>query len=106
MMKKGAQLPPELFRERAEKRVKLGLILADLAQKQEIKADPHKVRELVEDYAQSFEHPEEVVRWHYADPSRYQELENLALEESVVDWVMARAKVTEQAVAFTDLMGN
>ncbi len=106
MMKKGAQLPPELFRERAEKRVKLGLILADLAQKQEIKADPEKVRALVEDYAQSFEHPEEVVRWHYADPSRYQELENLALEESVVEWVMARAKVTDQAVTFTDLMGN
>ena len=106
MMKKGAQLPPELFRERAEKRVKLGLILADLVEKQQIKADPEKVRALVEDYAQSFEHPEEVVRWHYADPSRYQELENLALEENVVDWVMARVKVTDQALSFSDLMGN
>ena len=106
MMKKGAQLPPELFRERAEKRVKLGLILADLVEKHGLKADPEKVRALVEDYAQSFEHPEEVVRWHYADPSRYQELENLALEENVVDWVTARVKVTDQALSFAELMGN
>lgn len=106
MMKKGAQFPPELFRERAEKRVKLGLILAELVEKHQLKADPEKVRALVEDYAQSFEHPEEVVRWHYADPSRYQELENLALEENVVDWVMARVKVTDQALSFADLMGN
>ena len=106
MMKKGAQFPPELFRERAEKRVKLGLILAELVEKHQLKADPEKVRALVEDYAQSFEHPEEVVRWHYADPSRYQELENLALEENVVDWVMVRVKVTDQALSFADLMGN
>ncbi len=106
MMKKGAQFPPELFRERAEKRVKLGLILAELVEKHQLKADPEKVRALVEDYAQSFEHPEEVVRWHYADPSRYQELENLALEENVVDWVMARVKATDQALSFADLMGN
>ncbi len=106
MMKKGSHLPPELFRERAEKRVKLGLILADLVEKHQLKAAPEKVRALVEDYAQNFEHPEEVVRWHYAEPSRYQELENLALEENVVDWVMARAKVTDQVLSFADLMGN
>ena len=106
MAMKGMQLPPELFRERAEKRVKLGLILADLVEKYELKAQPEKVRALVEDYAQSFEHPEEVVRWHYADPSRYQEIENLVLEENVMDWVSARAKVNEQALAFAELMGN
>jgi trigger factor len=106
MAMKGMQLPPELFRERAEKRVKLGLILADLVEKFELKAQPEKVRALVEDYAQSFEHPDEVVRWHYADPARYQEIENLVLEENVVDWVLARVKLTEQALAFAELMGN
>lgn len=106
MAMKGMQLPPELFRERAEKRVKLGLILADLVEKYELKAQPEKVRALLEDYAQSFEHPEEVVRWHYADPSRFQEIENLVLEENVVDWVLARVKVSEQALAFAELMGN
>ena len=106
MAKKGMQLPPELFRERAEKRVKLGLILADLVEKFDLRAQPEKVRALVEDYAQSFEHPEEVVRWHYADPARYQEIENLVLEENVVDWVLARAKVVDKALDFSELMGN
>lgn len=106
MAMKGMQLPAELFRERAEKRVKLGLILADLVEKFDLKAQPEKVRVLVEDYAQSFEHPEEVVRWYYADPARFQEIENLVLEENVVDWVLARAKVADKALAFAELMGN
>jgi len=106
MAMKGMQLPAELFRERAEKRVKLGLILAELVEKFELKAQPEKVRVLVEDYAQSFEHPEEVVRWYYADPVRFQEIENLALEENVVDWVLAHAKVADKALAFAELMEN
>jgi trigger factor len=106
MAAKGMQLPPELFRERAEKRVKLGLILADLVEKFDLRAQPEKVKALVEDYAESFEDPAEVVRWHYADPSRYQEIENLVLEENVVDWVLARAKVADKALEFSELMGS
>lgn len=106
MTTKNMQLPLELFRERAEKRVKLGLILADLVEKHDLKAQPEKVRALVEDYAQSFDHPEDVVRWYYADPARYQEIENLVLEENTVDWVFSRAKVTDKSVEFAALMGN
>ncbi|MDD4929968.1 MAG: trigger factor [Gallionella sp.] len=106
MAMKGMQLPVELFRERAEKRVKLGLILADLVEKFDLQAQPEKVRVLVEDYAQSFEHPEEVVRWYYADPARFQEIENLALEENVVEWVLARAVVADKALTFAELMGS
>ena len=61
---------------------------------------------MVDDYAQSFEKPEDVVRWYYADPARLQEVENLALEANVVDWVMSRAKVSDKPVAFAELMGN
>ncbi|MDO9054410.1 MAG: trigger factor [Gallionella sp.] len=106
MTTKNMQLPLELFRERAEKRVKLGLILAELVEKFDLKAQPEKVRALVEDYAQSFDHPEEVVRWYYADPARYQEIENLVLEENTVDWVFSRAQVTDKPVEFAELMGN
>jgi len=106
MTTKNMQLPLELFRERAEKRVKLGLILADLVEKFDLKAQPEKVRVLIEDYAQSFDHPEDVVRWYYADPARYQEIENLVLEENAVDWVFSRAQVTDKAVVFAELMGN
>ena len=106
MAMKGMQLPAELFKERAEKRVMLGLILADLVEKFDLKAQPEKVRVLVEDYAQSFEHPEEVVRWYYADPARYQEIENLVLEENIVEWVLERAQVSDKAVVFAELMGK
>ncbi|MDO8351738.1 MAG: trigger factor [Gallionella sp.] len=106
MTTKNMQLPLELFRERAEKRVKLGLILAELVGKYNLQAQSEKVRALVEDYSQSFDHPEEVVRWYYADPARYQEIENLVLEENTVDWVFSRAQVTDKAVVFAELMGN
>lgn len=103
---KGVPLPPELFKERAEKRVKLGLILADLVEKQDLKAKADQVRALVEDYAQSYEQPEDVVRWYYADPARLQEIENLVLEDNVVNWTMSQAKTTDKAVTFNELMGN
>ena len=106
MKMKGMQLPPELFRERAEKRVKLGLILSDLVEKNGLDAKPERIRALVEDYALSFDQPEDVVRWYYADPARLQEIENLVLEENVVDWVFARAQVTDKPVEFAELMGN
>lgn len=103
---KGMRLPQELFAERAARRVKLGLILADLVEKQDLKAKAEQVRKLVEDYAQSYDQPEEVVKWYYADPTRLQEVENLALEENVVAWVMGQAKVQDKAIAFNELMGN
>ncbi|HXU92574.1 MAG TPA: trigger factor [Gallionella sp.] len=106
MKMKGMPLPPELFKERAEKRVKLGLILADLVQKHDLKAKAEQVRALIDDYAQSYDQPEDVVRWYYADPARLQEIENLALEDNVVSWTMGQAKTTDKSVAFNELMGN
>lgn len=106
MKMKDMALPPELFAERAERRVKLGLIMADMAQKHDLKAKPEQVRVLVEDYAQSFDQPAEVVNWVYANSSQLQEIENLVLEENIVAWTMAQAKTTDKAVPFNELMGN
>lgn len=100
----GMSLPPDLFTERAQKRVKLGLILAELASRHGLRARPEQVKALVQDYAQSFEQPEEVVKWHYGDPSRLQEANNLTLEDNVVAWVMGVARVADKPVAFNDLM--
>jgi len=105
-MKDMPSLPPELFRERAEKRVRLGLILSDLVKKFELKAAPEQVRALVEDYAQSFDEPEDVINWHYADASRLKEMENLVLEENVVGWVVGQARKTDKVVSFKELMGS
>jgi len=103
---KGMKLPIDMFAERATKRVKLGLILAELVKKHELNAKPDQVTALIEEYALSFERPEEVRSWYRADPSRMREVENLVLEDNVVAWVMAGAKVTDQAVALNDLMGE
>ncbi|OGS94187.1 MAG: trigger factor [Gallionellales bacterium RIFCSPLOWO2_12_FULL_57_18] len=106
MKMKGMALPPSLFTERAERRVKLGLIMADLLQKHDLKAMPEQTKALIMDYAQSYDDPEQVIRWYAADPNRKLEVENLILEENVVAWVMGQAKVADKPVAFNDLMGN
>jgi len=102
----GLRLPADMFLERAEKRIKLGLILAELVKQHDLQAKPEQVEALVNEYAQSFEHPEEVRQWYRADKSRLQEIENLVLEDNVVAWVMACAKVTEQAAKLNELMEN
>jgi trigger factor len=103
---KGMQLPTDAFEERASKRVKLGLILAELVKKHDLYAKPEQVKGLIQEYAQSYEHPEEVVRWYAADASRLKDVENLVLEDNVVAWVHAGAKVAEKTVALNELMEN
>ena len=103
---KGMQLPTDMFAERATKRVKLGLILAELVKQHDLGAKPEQMKALVQEYAQSYEHPEEVVRWYNAEPGRMREIENLVLEDNVVAWVMAGAKVNDQAVTLNELMGS
>jgi len=102
----GIPFTPELFTERAGKRVKLGLILADLVQKHDLKAKPEQVKAVMGDYAQSFEEPEEVLRWYYAEPSRLQDMGNMVMEGNLVDWVMTQVITADKAVSFNELMGN
>jgi len=103
---KGMKLPTDVFEERATKRVKLGLILAELVKKHDLQAKPDQVKALIQEYAQSYQHPEEVVRWYADDPSRLREIENLVLEDNVVAWVLAGAKVTDKLATLNELMEN
>jgi len=103
---KGMTLPPDMFTDRAQKRVKLGLILSKLVEQHNLGAKPEQVKALIKNYAQGFEHPEQVLRWYAADPARMQEVENLVLEDNVVAWVINIAKATDKAVKFDELMGN
>ena len=105
-MPQNLSLPPDMFAERAQKRVKLGLILAELVKQHNLQAKPEQIKALIKEYAQGFDHPDEVVKWHYSDPSRLQAVENLALEDNVVAWVMATARVTDKAMEFNELMGK
>lgn len=106
MKTKGVSLPPDLFKERGEKRVKLGLILSHLVQQNDLTAKSEQVKSFIKDYAQSFDQPEEVIRWYAADPKRMQEVEHIVLEENVMIWTMGQAKTTDMQAVFNDLMGN
>jgi len=100
------KLPLDLFAERATKRVKLGLILSELVTKHQLAASSDQVKALLTEYAESYQSPAEVIRWYTSDPARLKEIENLALEDNVVAWVMAGAKVTDQTIDFDALMEN
>jgi trigger factor len=102
----GGPLPVEMFREQAERRVRLGLILSEVVRANQLHARPEQVRMIVEDFAQSYEHPHEVVQWYYAAPERLRDAEALALEENVVAWVQSRAKVLDKPVDFDEFMGK
>lgn len=94
------------FTDQATRRVKLGLLLAELVKAKDLHVKPEQVRAVVDEFAETFEDPKEVVRWYYSQPQRLAEAEALALEINVVNWVLATAKVSETAIAFDDLMGN
>lgn len=106
MNPKDIQLQPDFFEEQARRRVSLGLILAELLRTQNLQASAEQVRALVDDFAQSYEQPEEVVNWYYADRARLSEVESLAMENNVVAWALARAAVTDKPTRFDELMGN
>ena len=105
---KAADMPiqPEWFTDQAKRRVTLGLILAELVKSEKLLATPEQVRALVEENAQSYEHPEEVIRWYYAQPQRLGEVEGLVMESNVVEWVLGKAKVADKAAVFDELMGQ
>jgi trigger factor len=106
MKVKDFPMQPEWFADQAKRRVSLGLILAELVKVNELHAKSDQVKAIVEESAQSYEHPEEVVRWYYAQPQRLAEIEGVAIEDNVVSWALATARVVDKAVAFDELMGQ
>jgi trigger factor len=105
---KPEQLPlnPASFEGAAKRRVALGLIIAELARAENLQPKPGEVRAIVEQEAQSYESPAEVVKWFYMQPQRLSEMEGVALEANVVKWVLSKAKVADKQVSFDELMGS
>ena len=99
-------LPRDLLQERAQHRVKLGLIVGELVKAHNLHPKPEQVRAVVEDLAQSYENPAEVVKWHYSAPERLKEMESAALEDNVVAWVLEKVKVEDKAMTLDELMGR
>lgn len=96
----------EWFAPKAERRVRLGLILGQLVNDQNLQATSEQVKAQIEDFAQSYEDPKEVLKYYYSDRRRLGEVEALVLEENVVNYVLGKAKVSSKDVAFDELMGS
>ena len=101
-----APFPAEVFNEEAVRRVKLGLIIAHVVDKNELQATPDRLKEVVEEMAAGYEKPQEVRDWYYKNPQRLREIESYVLEKNVVDWALETTALKDQPVAFDELMGT
>ncbi len=101
-----APIPPEVFREQSERRVKLGLVVAELVRQHNLQARPDQLQAHIEELSQSYEKPAEVVRWYLSDRQRMAEVEGVVIENNVTNHVFATAKVTDKPVAFDELMAG
>jgi len=99
-------LDPKHFEDTAKRRVALGLIISHLRESEKLAPKPAEVRALIEQEAQTYESPAEVVKWFYMQPQRLSEMEGVALEANVVKWVLSKAKVADQDLSFDELMGS
>jgi len=97
-------LPDEMFTERAETRVKLGLLVSELVQDLGVRAEPNKVRELIEDIASTYQDPTEVINWYYEDNEQLMGIESRVLEDSVVEKLLEGANITEEVTGYQDAL--
>ena len=104
--KKIASESESVLIEQAKKRVSLQLILAEIIKLNDLKADPKKVREMVEHAASGYEDPKSVVDWYYSDQKNLAEVEMLVLEDNVIDWVLEHSNVVEKKCSFDDIMNK
>ena len=98
-------LPADIFNEQAERRVALGLILAKLVEENKLEPTEEQIKGVVSEFADSYEDPQEVIDWYFADQQRLQGPTSLAIEANVVDFVLGKAKVNEKALSFDEVMG-
>lgn len=101
---KNMPVPPDAFKEQAEKRVRLGLIVGEIVRANELQAKPDQIRKQIEEFAAAYENPGEVIRYYFSDRNRLAEVEALVVEQNVVDWALGKARVADKTLSFDDLM--
>ncbi|MDO8418852.1 MAG: trigger factor, partial [Rubrivivax sp.] len=97
-------IPAEIFKPQAERRVRLGLVVAELVRANGLQAKPEQLQAHIEEMSQSYEKPAEVMRWYLSDRKRMSEVEAVVIENNVADFVLAQAKVTDKVLPFDELM--
>jgi trigger factor len=101
-----APIPEEIFRPQAERRVRLGLVVAELVRANSLAAKPEQIKAHIDELSASYEKPAEVVRWYYGDNRRMAEVEAIVVENNVTEFVLAQAKVSHKSVSFDELMAQ
>jgi len=86
--------------------VRLGLVVAEVVKANDLHAKPEQIRAHIEELAASYERPEDVSRWYYGDNQRLAEVEAVVIESNVAEFVLSKAKVSEKAISFEELMGQ
>lgn len=99
-------IPAETFAPESERRVRLGLLVGDIVEQQKLRPTMEQVRARIEEIAQNYEKPEEVVAYYLSNAQSRAEMENVVLEDNVVDFVLSKAKVTESKADFKEIMGQ
>lgn len=103
---KAIQLEPGMFEQQAKRNATLRMILAEVVNANNLQATPDQIRAMVETFAQSYEKPDDLVNWYYADVKRLDEPAALATEENVVNWVLNQVKVSNKKIKFDELMAS
>jgi len=99
-------LPEDVFRAQAQRRVRLGLVVAELVRSNVLQARAEQVKAHIEEMAASYEKPSEVLRWYYSDDNRLAEVEAIVTENNVTEFVMSQVKISEKSLSFDELMGQ
>jgi trigger factor len=101
-----APIPDDIFRPQAERRVRLGLVVAELVRANALQAKPEQIKAYIDDLGASYEKPADVVRWYYSDNKRMAEVEGIVIENNVTEFILGKVKITEKAISFDELMGQ
>ena len=99
-----SMLPDEPFQEQAKRRASLGLVLGEVIQEQNLRANPAKVRESVEELASTYESPDDVINWYYGNKEQLASIESTVLEDQVFDYIIEQANVNDKQVSYQDIM--
>ena len=96
------ELPEDMLRDQARRRLAMGLIISEIVSTNELKADPDRVREAIEELASTYESPEEVIRWYYGNEEQLSAIESSVLEDQVFDFIAEQVKLSEKAVSYQE----
>jgi trigger factor len=99
-------VPVDAFKEQAEKRVRLGLLVSEIVKQHSLQPKPDQIRKQIEEMSQGYENPGEVIRYYFSDKQRLAEVEAVVTEQNVVEWALNKAQVTDKLIAFDELMQN